>query len=50
MRLISHGKKLKLDSKIKSGWMGANNDEMEDIAADRSSQSALESEDVSKRK
>ena len=33
-----------------SGWMGANNDEMEDVAADRSSQSAVESEDVSKRK
>ena len=31
--------------------MGANNDEMEDVAADsRSSQSAVESEDVSKRK
>ena len=32
------------------GWMGANNEEMEDVAADRSSQSAVESEDVSKRK
>ena len=30
--------------------MGANNEEMEDVAADRSSQSAVESEDVSKRK
>ena len=50
MRLISFGEKWKWNFKIKSGWMGANNDEMEDVAADRSSQSAVESGDVSKRK